>query len=41
MTKIIICDWCGFTRDVDVIEEHYSNYHCICCGVGDIEITEN
>jgi hypothetical protein len=41
MTKMIICDWCGFTYDEDVVEEQYSNYHCLCCGLDDVEITEN
>ena len=41
MPQIIICDWCGFINDEDVVEDHFSNYHCPCCGVDDVEITEN
>ncbi|WP_256243636.1 hypothetical protein [Bacillus sp. V3B] len=41
MTKIIICDWCGFINNEDVVEDYYSNYHCLCCGVDDVETAES
>lgn len=41
MTKILICEWCGFIYDEDVVGVQSNHYQCLCCGLYDVDITEN
>jgi rubrerythrin len=41
MTKILICEWCGFINDEEVVENQYNHYQCPCCGLYDVEIAGN
>ncbi len=41
MNKIIICDWCCYIHDEEDVENQICNDSCPCCGLDDVEISEN
>ena len=38
MKTAIICEWCGFLHDEEVVEDY--SVQCLCCGLYDVEVIE-
>lgn len=43
MTRILICEWCGFINEEEMFEDEYNNNNCqcSCCGLYEVEVAEN